>query len=87
MTTKECQCCPWDEKYEKLGVNPVELHRRQTGLCWLTPGRDAIGNAVMYCTDGEDKAPAAFMLNPTFECARCLATFAARVITDATKKE
>ncbi len=75
----------WKEKYEKLGVNPRELHMRQQGLCWLKPELQPDGVVKIFCTDGEETAETRFMLNPTIECANCMAVFAARVIENETK--
>jgi hypothetical protein len=70
----------WKEKYEKLGVTPRELYMRQNGLCWLKPIPLPDGSVKIFCTDGEDEAETQLMLNPTIECAKCMAGFAARVI-------
>jgi hypothetical protein len=77
----------WNDKYDKIGVTPDELYLRQQGLCWLKPITHADGTVELYCTDGVDIAMTRRMLNPTFECAKCMATFAEKVIEDATKKE
>ena len=73
----------WKENYEKMGVTPRELYMRQNGLCWLVAEVDPEKNVVLYCTDGKDKAETACMLNPTLECAQCMAGFAAQVVKDA----
>jgi len=73
----------WDEKYEKLGVTPHELYMRQNGLCWLKPRVLPDGDIKIYCTDGKDEAETALMLNPTYECARCMMRFT----TDAIKEK
>ena len=86
MTDKEIKFPIWDEKYENLGVTPIELYMRQNGLCWLTTEVDPEGTVTLYCTDGEDKSKTRLMLNPTYECARCIATFTEKSIEDITKK-
>ena len=73
----------WKEKYEKMGVTPRELYMRQNGLCWPVAEVSPDGTAKIFCTDGKDKAETARMLNPTVECAQCMATFAARVVEGA----
>jgi hypothetical protein len=76
----------WDEKYTKLGVTPRELYMRQAGLCKLAPEvKD--GEVVLYCTDGKDKAETSKMLNPTFECMRCVSSFTEQVIKDAIQND
>ena len=75
----------WDDKYSHMGVTPRELYLRQNGLCWLVPETNPKGEVVLYCTDGVDRAKTSSMLNPTFECAKCIAGFAERTIKDAQK--
>lgn len=75
----------WKEKYDKLGVSPRELYMRQQGLCWLKPVRYPDKSVKVFCTDGSEEAETSKMLNPTIECAKCMASFAARVIEDETK--
>jgi hypothetical protein len=68
-----------NEKYSKMGVNPNELYLRQNGLCHLIialdeiDGKEEIGD--LYCTDGNEYAPTGNMLNPTFECMKCISSF------------
>jgi len=76
---KEYECLK-KEEYDKLGVTPKELYYRQNGLCWLEIAYDKIdeGDPVpgdIYCTDGEEYARTSDMLNPTIECAQCMAGF------------
>ena len=73
----------WKEKYEKLGVSPRELYMRQQGLCWLKPERQPDGSVKIFCTDGKDVAETQLMLNPTIECAKCMACFAAKVVENS----
>ena len=77
----------WKEKYDKLGVTPRELYMRQNGLCWLVAEVDPDNNVELYCTDGEDKARTCQMLNPTLECAQCMAGFATKVVKDAVSED
>jgi len=59
-----------------MGVTPVELNYRQEGRCKLELFIDIVGdeNLVddLYCTDGEEYARLCDMLNPTFECVKCV---------------
>jgi hypothetical protein len=80
---KDSKLPVWNDKYDKLGVSPRELYMRQQGLCWLKPERQPDGSVKIYCTDGKDSAETQLMLNPTFECAKCMAGFTAKVIEDA----
>ncbi len=75
----------WNEKYSHMGVTPRELYMRQNGLCWLVPETGPNGEVVVYCTDGTERAKTSSMLNPTFECAKCISGFAERIIRDAQK--
>lgn len=68
----------WDERYEKLGVSPHELYLRQQGLCYLVKKKDNQGNIEIYCTDGKDAAITSGLLNPTFECVKCMTGFMKR---------
>lgn len=76
----------WNEKYESMGVTPRELYMRQNKLCWLVTEIDADSQVRLYCTDGKDKAQTNRMLNPTFECVKCISSFAEQVVCDAIKK-
>jgi len=60
----------WDDRYERIGVNPYELYMRQQGLCYLV-----LEGKKIFCTDGEEKAETNKMLNPTFECVKCITNF------------
>ena len=81
MKDSEIEKLPiWKEKYEKLGVTPRELYMRQNKLCWLKPIPLPDGTVKIFCTDGKDQAETQLMLNPTVECAKCMACFAARVV-------
>lgn len=71
----------WDDKYSKLGVSPRELYLRQTGGCWLIVEGDNL-----YCTDGNQKALTAALLNPTFECCKCMSSFAMKAVNGEIKK-
>ena len=77
----------WDDKYERMGVSPYELYLRQQGLCYLISEVGSNGEVKIYCTDGEERAPTAGLLNPTFECAKCMAGFTAKVVKDAIKSK
>ena len=72
----------WKEKYAQMGVTPRELYMRQQGLCWLKPEKQPDVSVKIFCTDGEEQAETQLMLNPTIECAKCMAGFAAKVIED-----
>jgi hypothetical protein len=74
----------WEEKYSKLGVTPQELYMRQNGLCYLRAEKED-GEVVIYCTDGQDKERTDCLLNPTFECSKCISSFAKRVIENGIK--
>ena len=74
----------WDEKYDKLGVSPYELYLRQQGICFPVAEINLNGTVTLYCTDGEEKALTEGLLNPTFECMRCLVRFSTKAIKDAT---
>lgn len=68
------------EKYGLMGVSPKELYLRQNGGCWLELVYDDYGDGekrlgALYCTDGKDYAETEKMLNPTFECSKCMARF------------
>lgn len=73
----------WDEKYEKMGVTPVELYMRQNGLCWLRAEVNSNNEVTVFCTDGKDKAQTDLMLNPTYECVKCMVGNYRKVIEDA----
>ncbi len=73
----------WDERYLKLAVSAEELYMRQQGICYPTPSIGPDGSVEILCTDGNETAVTSGLLNPTFECAQCLARFAARVVKDA----
>jgi hypothetical protein len=76
----------WDERYEKIGVSPHELYMRQQGLCYLIKEVDAQGNTRIYCTDGDEKAETNKMLNPSFECVKCITSFTLKVLEDGKEK-
>ncbi len=76
----------WDDKYNKLGVTPRELYMRQQGLCYLIPEVDG-DKVILCCTDGKDKAETSKMLNPTFECMKCISRFTEKAISDAIKND
>lgn len=80
MIDKEVVFPIWDDRYEKLGVTPIELYMRQNQLCWLTPEVED-GVVTLYCTDGKDKAQTNRMINPTFECIKCISKFTETVIS------
>lgn len=71
--------CLDSEKYKYMGVTPKELYYRQNDLCWLELAIDTIeGKRVpgcLYCTNGEEYALTEDMLNPTFECIKCISDF------------
>lgn len=75
----------YKEQYDKMGVSALELYMRQNGKCWLVPEVDSNNKVKIYCTDGIDKAETNKMLNPTFECAKCMMNFTTRVIEDKIK--
>lgn len=72
-----------DDRYEKMGVSPKELYMRQNGLCWLRAELDIDNNVTVYCTDGKEKARTDQLLNPTFECAKCMSGNYKKAIEDA----
>jgi hypothetical protein len=76
--------CYYNNKYEKLGVTPQELYLRQNGACYLTMVYDTVDNkrifGDLYCTDGTEYAKTRDMLNPTLECAQCMADFLKQVV-------
>lgn len=86
MSDKNIKLPVWDDKYENLGVTPIELYMRQNGLCWLTTEVSHDGSVTLLCTDGTDRSKTKTMLNPTYECARCIASFTEKSIEDITKK-
>ncbi len=68
------------DRYNKMGVSPNELYLRQTGKCWLSLIYDEYENGdkvlgALYCTDGQEFAETCKMINPTFECIKCLSKF------------
>jgi len=65
----------WHDKYDKMGVTPLEIYMRQEGLCWLKPTVSPGGLTTIVCTDGKDEARTDLMLNPTFECMKCICNF------------
>ena len=73
------QDCFYAEKYDKMGVTPFELYCRQNNLCWLELATDEIEGKEffgdLYCTDGKEYALTKNILNPTFECAKCIVSF------------
>lgn len=76
MSSEE-KCCPKDnEKYSRMGVTPEELCLRQEGKCHLELFIDNVDGEFqidqLYCTDNEEFALTKDLLNPTFECIRCL---------------
>lgn len=75
----------WDDKYERMGVSPEELYMRQQGLCYLIVEKDAMGNKIIHCTDGKEKAPTASLLNPTFECSNCMVNFMSDLLYEKEK--
>lgn len=70
----------WKESYAKLGVSPRELYMRQQKLCYLKPVMLPDGKIKIFCTDGDQSAETCKMLNPTQECAECMATFAIKTM-------
>lgn len=69
-----------DIKYGMMGVTPKELYFRQTGKCWLELVYDDYGENTkevgdLYCTDGKEYAITGNMLNPSYECVKCLTFF------------
>ncbi len=70
----------WKDDYTKLGVTPEELYMRQQGKCWLKTVVLPDITVKLFCTDGDQEAETCKMLNPTMECARCMAGFAVRVV-------
>jgi hypothetical protein len=80
----------YNDKYERMGVNPSELYSRQKGLCRLEfIEYDLDGEKViedLYCTDGKEYVPTRYLLNPTFECMKCLSTFSLKGKREMTKK-
>lgn len=73
----------WNEKYSHMAVTPRELYLRQNGLCWLIKEVSSVGEVLIYCTDGKDKAKTSSMLNPTFECVKCITGFLEKEISNA----
>jgi len=71
--------CPYNSKYDSMGVTARELYFRQNKLCWLEAAYDVEGSdrqfGDLYCTDGTDYETTNSMLNPTFECAQCMTSF------------
>ena len=68
------------KKYNLMGINPKEIYLRQTKQCWLeivsnNCVKDKEAQDILYCTDGKEYAECNKMLNPTFECIKCLTTF------------
>lgn len=72
-------------KYSQMGVTPTELYMRQNGLCWLRPEIKPDGSIILYCTDDSDKVETCQLLNPTYECANCLAKFAIKAMETAVR--
>jgi hypothetical protein len=77
----------WKEEYRSMGVTSRELYLRQEGLCYLRVEKDEEGEVTIYCTDGNEKAETARMLNPTLECAKCMSRNLVKVIKDGVKVE
>src|SRR4030042_5606913 len=79
--------CPYNPKYDQMGVTPKELYYRQNKLCHPINIYDNIDNKIIfgdvYCTDGKECALTKRMLNPTFECVECLTNFIRRILEDA----
>ena len=80
------QDCFYAEKYDKMGVTPFELYCRQNNLCWLELATDEIEGKEffgdLYCTDGKEYALTKNILNPTFECAKCIVSFLEEVFNN-----
>jgi hypothetical protein len=80
----------YNKKYDRMGVNPNELYLRQNGICHLmvaldsVDGKEEIGD--LYCTDGNEYAPTGCMLNPTFECVKCISSFLIERLKEMEKK-
>lgn len=81
----------YNEKYEKMAVTPGELILRQQGKCWLELPFDnengVLTPGTLMCTDGKDYAPTSGMLNPTFECVKCMSRFTTELAGDRMSKE
>jgi hypothetical protein len=74
---KNEQFVVWNKNYAHMGVTPRELYMRQKNLCWLV-----VEGSEIHCTDGKEKATTNRMLNPTFECIKCITSFTKRVMKD-----
>ena len=75
-----------NDKYNRMGVNPHELYMRQNGLCWLELLEYKVEGKMyldgLYCTDGKDYSKTSCMLNPTFECMKCISKFTLEKVVD-----
>ena len=75
-----------EDKYSLMGVTPKELYLRQSGKCWLTLAYDMFDGVEvpgeLYCTDGKEYAITGNMLNPTFECMKCISSFILKESSD-----
>jgi len=80
ITFKDCE---YSEKYDKMGVTPLELFSRQQQVCYLAAAFDKVDGVErygeLYCTDGKEYAATSDMLNPTYECAQCITKFMRQV--------
>lgn len=69
----------FSEKYEKMGTTPRELKCRQDGICYLKVIYDQIEDTYefgeLFCTDGTEYSPTRSLLNPSFECVKCMTNF------------
>lgn len=80
MENKPKRMPVWKDDYTKLGVTPEELYMRQQGECWLKTTVLPDKTVRLFCTDGDQSAETRKMLNPTIECANCMACFAIKVV-------
>lgn len=80
----EFKDCKYLDKYDKMGVTPRELFCRQNKICYLTLVYDKYDGVEhygdIYCTDGDEYAPTSGMLNPTYECAKCITSFMGKIL-------
>lgn len=72
------------KKYSLMGVNPRELYLRQIKKCWLeVVSNDSVDDEepkyTLHCTDGAEYGETNKMLNPTFECIKCLTAFTLKI--------
>ena len=64
----------WDDRYDRMGVSAHELYLRQNNLCYLVvDGPDDDRVSLLY--RWKRRARTDRLLNPTFECARCMSSF------------